>query len=454
MKTMIGISAAFFLVAASTGCESGRRTHEDSSEDVDAQEDAREDVEELEDSLGDVEDAQDGPDVLACDLPDRTFWTWDLTGMPPGNIQMDAACRGIGEHVAVYVSDDVWGVNMDEQDVIDIVEAFESSTPADPGQGIYDILTGTFGDPPDVDSDPRIVLFYHSLGSYMGSAFDGFFRAQDETTCGTCNATEMLFLEAVHNPVAEPYMLSIIAHELQHMIHWQADPNEHSWIDEAMSEAAMAACGYFTDEANVRAFLFSPDSSLVTTSLVDYGAEFLFGLYLTEQLGPVFLSELVAEPSDGIEGLDLTAVAYSTDMNTLFSDWVLANYIEDPAMEEGQWGYETYDIAGLAVDAASPDGVLRTETLNGWAADYNLYSLAASGADLVVRVDSGQWASLGATLITMSTSEAVDPVVTPIGLLSDSTEETLTVTAGHDRAVLVVFALAEGSFSYQHSTLW
>ena len=68
----------------------------------DTMDDTVDDVEE------DVELEPDGPPgILDCDLEDRTFWTWDLAVMPPSDTQVTASCRGWGEHVAVYVPDDI-----------------------------------------------------------------------------------------------------------------------------------------------------------------------------------------------------------------------------------------------------------------------------------------------------------------------------------------------------------
>ncbi len=452
----LAIAAAAVAVACGNGGHDDSDTSMDSAEDT-AQEGDGEDTAGEPDADPDADaDAVDGPEgVLACELPPRTFWTWDLTDMPPSDVQVDATCRGWGPHVAVYVVNDIWGTSMAEADVESVVSAFEDATPADATRGIYDVVTGTFGDPPDIDGDPRVVLLYDSLGSFMGSSFDGFFRADDETTCTTCNATEMLFLDGVRNPAGSEYMLSIIAHEFQHLVHYRWDANEDAWVGEAMSEASMALCGYFTDTELVRQFAFAPDTALVTTSFPDYGAEFLYGLYLTEQLGPDFLFALVHEPGNGVAGFDTAASPYGTDMATVFSDWVIANYLDDPALADGAWGYETYDFPNMAVDASAADGTLESKTVSGWAADYLLYTLAPGGGDLAVRLDSTSWTTMGATVVSFDSADAGSaPVVTPVSLTSASTETSVTIPALHDRATIVVFALAEGSYSYQHAALW
>lgn len=449
MKTINALALAAALLV---GCGSDSDTDDAAT---DAEDDGVLDVEEEDVADEDVELEPDGPPgILDCELPERTFWTWDLSIMPPSDDQVTATCRGWGDHVAVYVSDDIWMTDISESDVVTIVETFEQSTPADATRGIYSITTTAFGDPPDVDGDPRIILLYMEIGAYGTSEFDGFFRAQDEITGSHSNMTEMVHLNGARLPVAGDYMLSIVAHEFQHMLHYNADADEHSWVNEAMSEAAMALCGYYTDEANVAAFAAAPDVSLVTTEHVDYGAEFLFGDYLIGQLGEDFLRDLTQESANGIPGFDAAAFDHSVDFLTVFSDWVVANYLDEPDLDGGQFGYADYDPPAMAYTTVAADGTLRPGTLNGWAADYLRYPLTGTGTDLVVHIESSDWASLGATLVTITTAATTDPTVTPISLTASPTEQTITVTDGHDEAILVMFAVDEGTFSYDHSALW
>ena len=60
---------------------------------------------------------------------EKSFWTWNLTVMPPEDVKLQATCRGVGENVYVFVSDDVWDVNVFQQDIEKIMYAFDHSTP-------------------------------------------------------------------------------------------------------------------------------------------------------------------------------------------------------------------------------------------------------------------------------------------------------------------------------------
>ena len=68
--------------------------------------------------------------------------------MPPEDVKLQATCRGVGENVYIFVSDDVWDVNIFQKDIEKIMCAFDYSTPEtsiDKDKGIYEILTETFG---------------------------------------------------------------------------------------------------------------------------------------------------------------------------------------------------------------------------------------------------------------------------------------------------------------------
>ena len=61
----------------------------------------------------------------------ETFWTWDLTQMPPTDEQITAVCQGVGDNVYVFIEETAWDAGeMDSDDVDAFIEAFDSKTPA------------------------------------------------------------------------------------------------------------------------------------------------------------------------------------------------------------------------------------------------------------------------------------------------------------------------------------
>lgn len=276
------------------------------------------------------------PDTAVGDT--RAFWSWDLGQMPPRDVQVPSTCRAVGEHTYVFVADDQWETNVDQQDVDAVLEALESSTPSgsvDPGRGIVPNEIEVFGPIPDaLDTDPRVIVLLMELDKYGGTQFDGFFNPfnqyPDEETMATygyhSNECEMITVNSAIRPPASETTLSIFAHELEHLIHWGGDPEEVAWVDESLAEAAMVVCGYLTDIAWLDDYLAGPDAPLYETEHVHYGACMLFGTHLVERFGAGFLRTLVADPAHGEAGFaaPLAATDHTGGIPALLLDWATA----------------------------------------------------------------------------------------------------------------------------------
>jgi len=104
------------------------------------------------------------------------------------------------------------------------------------------------------------------------------------------NEHEMFYINLDNAMPGNTYFDGILAHEFQHMIHWNQDRDEDSWINEAMSELAGQINGYDVGGSDI-AFCQAPDTQLTTWSALDasgphYGASYLFGVYVLDQYGP------------------------------------------------------------------------------------------------------------------------------------------------------------------------
>ena len=293
----------------------------------------------------------------------RTFWDWDLSVMPPGNRLVDATCRGIGDYTYVFVADDQWGGNVEETDIGLLLDAFENVTPIgsiDPDQGIYENDVDLFGDVPDaLDNDPKIYILLLDIPGYGGYEFDGYFNVfdqyPDDFTWGTygehSNEVEMLYINSDIRPVTADATLSVVAHELEHMIHWNYDTDEASWVDESMAEAAMTVNGYYTDQAWVADFMSNPNIQLTQSTYVHYGACLLWGTYLYEQFGDLdILREIVAEPLNGEFGIvaSLGTAGVGLDFNDVVRRWVVANLLDEPSIGDGRYGYNFFDLPPIS----------------------------------------------------------------------------------------------------------
>ncbi len=341
--------------------------------------------------------AQDGfKDAPVYKVGDKKkFWTWNLTVMPPEDSELPATCRGVGEHVYVFVSDDVWKVDVFQGDIEKIIRTFDRSTPdisINRDKGIYEILTETFGAPPDVDNDHRIYFLISQLGEYRGHDFDGYFRFLDELEGKHSNLTEILYLDC-EDP-SDDYHLGIIAHEFQHLIHWQYDPKETDWLGESLSEIAMILCGYYTDQKHVIRYLNNTDSPLVSKGhhKVHYGACLLWGAYIYERLGVEFLGNLVREKSSGIKGFQntLNSMHIEDNFSTVFGDWLVANYVSSIPVKDGKFRYRSISLPTTpTIKHFFSLPIRETGKVSGYAVDYLKFSIErAKNKKLRIRFES------------------------------------------------------------------
>jgi hypothetical protein len=152
--------------------------------------------------------------------------------------------------------------------------------------------------------------------------------------------------------VPRPYLYeSIIAHEYQHLIHADYNPDDPSWMNEACSLIAEPLCGYPIDYGQVQRFLSTPDNSLTAWGdqgdiniLADYGSSFLWASYLLDHYGGAdFFSYFVQNGEPGIDGIEATLdhLGYKEDFIDIYRDWRIANLIQ---ADHGKYGYKTLDL--------------------------------------------------------------------------------------------------------------
>jgi len=304
----------------------------------------------------------------------RAFWLWDFTIMPPGFKQVEATCVRVTTNAYVFVETSHIGSTLDQAAIDEIARTFEEACPADPNRGIYQVDVDCFGEPPDsLDSDPRIYLLYASLPEYGPQAFDGYFNAFDQMPDELAwanyrqhsNEVELLYLNVTGSYAANSeYMLSVLAHEFQHLIHYRYDTEEETWVNEAMSEAAMTKCGYFTDKAHLAHYCSKPAIPLIDTEHPSYGAVLLFGTYLFEQGGEALLRAVVESTKVGTFGIEdaLHKSEIAGDFPELFHRWTAANFAtgwktlesrEKPdSISEFSLGYRSFPIPSMKLIAS------------------------------------------------------------------------------------------------------
>jgi hypothetical protein len=308
-------------------------------------------------------------------------WLWWLfyhEPMPPHFSQELCTVRGQTDHGYLVVEESQWGVNIFQSDVDLILERWEnSSLGIHPDMGIYEIDSLYFGEPPDeLDDDPGIYLVWFDIGAFG----DGFFFWFDEYPDGTyqgyrSNECEAVYLNSAgsYGPSSD-YMISVAAHELEHMIHWKYDDDEAPWVDEGMAELAMWFYGRPDD---ISSFNSNADNSLIQWDglWADYIKTYLWSLYYYERYGGGdAVRQVVHHPLNSINGYEavLDSFAYEENFADVFADWAVANFLDDTTLADGRFGYVGDDLPTFSVMAAYssypvPD---QSANVNHWGTDY------------------------------------------------------------------------------------
>jgi immune inhibitor A len=275
----------------------------------------------------------------------KEFWVLDVENNIYNHINAKLVYQT--PHVYFWVEDDV---DFKLSDLKNLVDNFEDN--------IYPNNRNIFGSEwlPGVDNDVHLTILYaRHLGGAAGyfSAADSFMPEIDKYS----NLSEMFYLSADYIDLGEEYASSVLAHEFQHMIHWNVDRNESSWINEGLSELAVDLNGFKTGGfSNI--FSANPNIQLnfwpgndQGDSTPHYGASYLFVKYLYERFGEEFIQDLIAQPEDGLRGLDATLSEKllkeneaPTTSENIFQDWTVANILQNDFPEGGIYQYGNNDV--------------------------------------------------------------------------------------------------------------
>jgi hypothetical protein len=285
--------------------------------------------------------------------------TFDVLDPPtPARESIEAALRLITPHAYFYFQD---GRDVSDEDLARAGREFEEQ--------VYPEVARYFGPEwsPGVDSDPHITLLHAGLPGVGGLFSDGdeYPRAASPTS----NEREMVYLGS--DPGSSGYN-ALLAHEVQHLVHWNADHNEEAWVNEGLSELAAEIVGGGTGHTG--AALANPDTQLNAweplggSNIPHYGMSHLFIRYLLDRHGGwEGAAQLLKQPADGIAGIDAYLATFGTTFQDVFADWVIANYLDDPAGGR----YSQPNIQAHPAPAATLDGYQEGEgDVHQFAADY------------------------------------------------------------------------------------
>ena len=295
----------------------------------------------------------------------ETFWVSD-EALSDTYFPVEATLRYATPHAYMWVEE---GLRVDQRGVEASAQEFE--------ERIYPTNRRYFGSEwsPGVDNDAHV----HILNANLPSV-GGYYSSNDEYPSIVnpfSNQKEIMYINALFAPPGSDEYNSTLAHEFQHMIQWNVDPNEQTWVTEGSAQTAESLNGYQLWPAH---FLGAPDTQLtawadeIGEATVYYNASFLFMYYFAERFGAELMRELTATQADGMAGIDEVLDANGLDMTSdeVLQDWMVANYLNDPSLGDGRYGYERiYLPTSAAVDYRHrryPE--MRSSTVHQYAADY------------------------------------------------------------------------------------
>ncbi|MBN2520319.1 MAG: T9SS type A sorting domain-containing protein [Bacteroidales bacterium] len=154
----------------------------------------------------------------------------------------------------------------------------------------------------------------------------------------------------------ETKYFSVVAHELTHMLTWNYDHSpepienpvmywEDSWINEAWS-------GLATSYFNYDFVLFGPDIKYTNYSELSFNTSYmneplLFIYYLLDNYGGWdFIKTLLNNQLNGMDGVEntLNNLGYNKSFDDLFTDFTIANYVNDTIYADGIYSYKSINL--------------------------------------------------------------------------------------------------------------
>lgn len=396
-------------------------------------------------------------DVKPAEVGDKaTFNTYNLEKNTNEKIQ--ATLKKIGKHCYVYVAA---GAKVDAKSIDKLVNAFDNK--------IYPEDRSMFGEEwnPGIDDDARITLllldikdgYNPSTGNYAYTG--GYFNAGDCYTkekYPTSNQREMLYLDVNPSDPSSDKFLSVVAHEFQHMIHWNHDPKEFTWVNESMSQLASYLCGY-GHPSQVDAFLRSPDNNMCAWSdddmVANYGQVYMWAQYISTRIASTderrrsFIRKMVGQTSHGMSGLNaaIEKQGIKNNAKTLFKNFCVANYLNDNSIANGAYGYDNnlsrfYLDPEIKIDKAPFKGKSSVKCWSAKAIKINPSSF--KGNTITVNFAGQKIATteysnaFDVAVVNYASDGNTDPSVTWLNVKDFKACQQINVSSKHDRMMLVV----------------
>ncbi|PKL46650.1 MAG: hypothetical protein CVV42_15765 [Candidatus Riflebacteria bacterium HGW-Riflebacteria-2] len=386
----------------------------------------------------------------------EVFNTFNITSGKHERVR--ARLQKIGKHCYIYLQE---GKKVATSVISRIASEFDTK--------IYSNTRSMFGSEwtPGIDGDPRITLFLldiqdgHNPAQGRRGYTAGYFYAGDcynRKKKRESNEREMLYLDIYPSVPGSQEFMSVVAHEFQHMIHWNNDPKEFTWVNESLSQLSQFLCGY-GHPPQLNAFIRNTHNNLAAWAdddmLANYGQVYLWAYYIsiriasTDDRRRAFVRRMVAQTSQGFSGLNaaIKKQGIKNNVRNLFRSFCLANYLNDNRIERGAYGYDK----PLAKFALRPE--LRLDKppfevkgrVKCWAARAVQVNMAGlRGKDVAVmfagqKVQASNYSnSFDVALVTYSSNRKSLPTVEWLNIKDYKASQRVKISSVHDRMLMLV----------------
>ena len=216
---------------------------------------------------------------------------------------------------------------------------------------LYPLMVSLYGEErkPGIDNDNRFHIFHLAR---LDTRELGYFDSSDAYPTdifAESNENEAIYINMDTMTVGEDVYYGTLMHELQHLIRWNLDKNETTWLDEGLSQLSEVYTGF--NSFTVDDFIRNNDIQLNRWSYDDrdlyshYGGSALFTVYLWERFGDNFIRQLAASPYDGMTAVEATLrQAGQLPFDQVIRDWLIAIYLNDPNVKESVYGFSRYEF--------------------------------------------------------------------------------------------------------------
>ena len=304
-----------------------------------------------------------GPAEIDMELPDHTAYKkhdraqlirWK-------NLSIENDYQPIGARVSHISDNAIWWSSIDVSASNKQVEAAANLFE----EVVRPIVHLTFGREPSpgIDNDPRVHFLLVEEDGWKGVF--GYFTPYNQFPSALqpfSNQREMLVVNTFSVNIDSIKFAEKLAHEFQHLAHWNLDQNEDRWLNEVFSGLAF----FFTGAPETRYSMFggsnsqlfaeNPETQLTSrperkygeldrTSLTHQAAEKSFGIYLFERFGAEFIKNLANNPDPGVFSVqeELNKLPGSPRFTDVYANWLVAILLDNAQLMDGQYGFADFD---------------------------------------------------------------------------------------------------------------